>query len=103
MPGPNYGSLQAELRAAGVREEMPCLLISAASGGGNRSYPTTLASLHKIPQLPTPNILVVGEVVRFARREIRDVQGQASWWLERSRLHGGGRQHAQIASPFLLP
>ena len=79
MPGPDYGSLQARLQAAGVRDEAPCLLISAASRLGSPGHRTTLARLAAAPPLAAPNILIVGDVVNLAR-EMKTAH--PSWPLE---------------------
>jgi uroporphyrin-III C-methyltransferase len=76
MPGPDYGSLQQRLRTAGVGDETPCLLVSAASTSAGRAHRTTLAKLAEVPALPAPNILMVGDVVRLAR-ELRT--SEPSW------------------------
>jgi uroporphyrin-III C-methyltransferase len=85
MPGPDYRALQERLQSAGVRDEAPCLLISAASRGGSRMHRTTLARLAETPQLPAPNILIVGEVVRLAR-EMK--ASHASWRFEPAQMPG---------------
>ena len=68
MPGPDYRSLKERLQRAGVPQEAPCLLISAASTSSSRTHQTTVAKLPEVAPLPAPNILIVGEVVRLARR-----------------------------------
>ena len=67
MPGPDYGLLGERLRRAGVQQETPCLLISAASTCASQAHQTTVARLAEVPRLPAPNILIVGDVVRLAR------------------------------------
>ncbi|HEY6292407.1 MAG TPA: uroporphyrinogen-III C-methyltransferase [Terriglobia bacterium] len=67
MPGPDYSRLQDRLVAAGVGRETPCLLVSAASTGASRTHRTTVERLGDIPAMPTPNILIVGAVVRLAQ------------------------------------
>jgi hypothetical protein len=46
---------------------------------------TTLATLAETPQLPAPNILIVGEVVRLAR-EMK--ASHASWRFEPAQMPG---------------
>lgn len=67
MPGPDYGQLRDRLRAAGVRGDTPCLLVSGATTGSDGAYSTTVDELADIPVTPAPNILLVGEVTRGAR------------------------------------
>jgi len=83
MPGPDYASLRQRLEAAGVLDDAPCLLVSAASTNAGRAHRTTLAHLAEIPRLPAPNILIVGDVVSLAR-ELRT--SEPSWTLVPSRL-----------------
>jgi uroporphyrin-III C-methyltransferase len=66
MPGRNYASLSAKLRAAGLAGEVPCAVVSRASTSRQQTHLTTVDELQKAPQLDSPTLLVVGEVVRFA-------------------------------------
>jgi siroheme synthase len=68
MPGQNYTSLSAKLRAAGLAAETPCAVISRASSPQQRTHITTISELKSAPRLASPTLLVVGEVVRFANR-----------------------------------
>jgi uroporphyrin-III C-methyltransferase len=70
MPGPHYGQLRDRLRAAGVRGDTPCLLVSSASTGSDRTYSTTVDKLSEIPVTPAPNILLVGEITREAHSHV---------------------------------
>jgi uroporphyrin-III C-methyltransferase len=83
MPGPDYGPLQQRLQAAGVKDDAPCLLVSAASTSARRAHRTTLAMLADVPRLPAPNILIVGDVVRLAR-ELKT--SEPCWSLVTSQL-----------------
>jgi uroporphyrin-III C-methyltransferase len=76
MPGPDYVSLQAELQAAGVQSDTPCLLVSAASREASRMHETVAAKLAEVPPLPAPSILIVGDVARLARHET----AAPRWW-----------------------
>lgn len=66
MPGQNYAEIAAKLNAAGVSGSTPCAVISRATTPEQRTHSTTIAELADAPQLATPTLLVVGEVVRFA-------------------------------------
>ncbi|HEV2423528.1 MAG TPA: uroporphyrinogen-III C-methyltransferase [Terriglobia bacterium] len=66
MPGPRYASVSAELEAAGVRGDTPCVLISAASTRAQRIHKKTVQELATVPPLAAPSILIVGEVTRLA-------------------------------------
>jgi uroporphyrin-III C-methyltransferase len=67
MPGKSYGELAAQLIAAGLRCDTPCAIVSRATTSHEQSHRTTISHLHTAPHLPAPTLLVVGEVVRFAR------------------------------------
>ncbi len=64
MPGHNYAQLSARLKASGVSEETPCAVIARASTPEQETFRTTLGHLNQASQLPSPSLLVVGEVVR---------------------------------------
>jgi uroporphyrin-III C-methyltransferase len=66
MPGSNYAEIAGRLKAAGFAAETPCAIISQATTAGHRLHISTVADLHQSPRLPSPTLLVVGEVVRFA-------------------------------------
>ena len=66
MPGQNYGELASKLQSAGLSGEIPCAVISRATTPFQQTHRTTIDDLHRAPHLPAPNLLVVGEVVRFA-------------------------------------
>jgi uroporphyrin-III C-methyltransferase len=66
MPGQNYSQIAKRLTAAGLNPETPCALISRATTKYQRTHLTTVSKLHRAPQLATPTLLVVGEVVTFA-------------------------------------
>jgi len=61
MPGTDYESLGARLRADGLAAETPCLVISQATTKQN-VHPTTLANLADAPHYPAPVLLIVGAV-----------------------------------------
>jgi uroporphyrin-III C-methyltransferase len=66
MPGRNYAEIAAKLKAAGLDDETPSAIISRATTRHQQTYVTTVAGLHRAPQLPAPTLLIVGEVVRLA-------------------------------------
>jgi uroporphyrin-III C-methyltransferase len=63
MPGNRYADLSAELQAAGIGAETPCVVISRATTKDETIYRTTLAKLSQFPGTVTPALLVVGSVV----------------------------------------
>jgi uroporphyrin-III C-methyltransferase len=66
MPGHNYSEIAAKLKAAGLSGETPSVIVSRATTAQQRSHRTTIADLHRSPQLPAPTLLIVGEVIRHA-------------------------------------
>jgi uroporphyrin-III C-methyltransferase len=66
MPGHNYSDIATKLKAAGLGGETPSIIISRATSAQQSTHRTTIADLQGSPQLPSPTLLVVGEVVRFA-------------------------------------
>lgn len=70
MPGKNYGELAAKLIAAGLASDTPCAIVSRATTSQEQTHRTIISSLHAAPHLPAPALLVVGEVVRFARTDL---------------------------------
>ena len=66
MPGRDYASLSAKLRAAGLNADIPCAVISRASTSHEQTHCTSVGELPNAPHLDSPTLLVIGEVVRFA-------------------------------------
>ncbi|MGH9528293.1 MAG: uroporphyrinogen-III C-methyltransferase [Terriglobales bacterium] len=68
MPGYNYAATSTQLIAAGLAPNTPCAVISKATSPDQQVHRTTLLDLHSAPRLPSPTLLVIGEVVRLARQ-----------------------------------
>ena len=69
MPGHHYAEMAAKLKAAGLRGDTRCAIISRATTPYQRTFATTVARLEFATQLPSPTLLVVGDVVRLAALE----------------------------------
>ncbi len=87
MPGYDYSATSRHLVAAGLAPATPCAVISKATLPDQQVHQATLQDLHSAPRLPSPTLLVVGEVVRFARqaspiREIASFEFPANIPLE---------------------
>jgi uroporphyrin-III C-methyltransferase len=65
MPGQNYPEIAKRLLGAGLPAETPCAVISRATTPYQRMHRTTVSGLHRAPQLVSPTLLVVGEVVQM--------------------------------------
>ena len=72
MPSQNCGEVATGLTKAGFGNETPCAIISRATTPQQRIHHTTVSNLHRSPVLASPTLLVVGEVVRFADRNLVD-------------------------------
>jgi len=66
MPGQNYSDIARRLTLAGLAGETPCAVISRATTRYQRTYRTTVLDLHRTPQLASPTLVIVGDVVRLA-------------------------------------
>jgi uroporphyrin-III C-methyltransferase len=73
MPGDNYGGLAAELCAAGLRGQTPCVIVSGAATPQERIHRTTLEKLPQAPRLPAPALLIVGKVAAADRSTENDI------------------------------
>lgn len=72
MPGRDYSAIATRLASAGLDVETPCALVSRATAPDQEVQLTTLRDLPTAPRLPAPVLLLVGEVVRFARASRHD-------------------------------
>lgn len=77
MPGYDYSSTAQQLLRAGVPGTTPCAIVSQATTSDERVHLTTVENLHTSPRLPSPTLLVVGEVVRLA--EPTALRRQFAW------------------------
>jgi uroporphyrin-III C-methyltransferase len=77
MPGYDYRSTAQQLLRAGVPGSTPCAIISQATLSNEQIHVTTVDDLHASPRLPSPTLLVVGEVVRLA--EPAAISQQFGW------------------------
>ena len=64
MPGSHYESMASRLTAAGLNDDVPCVLVSKASTPDEQVHRTTICDLPAAPHLPGPALLLVGEVFR---------------------------------------
>ena len=62
MPGENYGALAAELCAAGLSDQTPCVIVSRVAMPEEQIHRTTLEKLPQAPRLPAPALLIIGAV-----------------------------------------
>ena len=69
MPGNRYAELVAELKAAGIGADIPCVVISRATTKDETIHYTTVGTLAQCPAAASPSLLIVGSVVAMATRE----------------------------------
>lgn len=62
MPGNRYAALSAELLAAGIGAEIPCVLISRATTKDETIFRTTVGKLPECPAALSPSLVIVGAV-----------------------------------------
>jgi uroporphyrin-III C-methyltransferase len=77
MPGYNYAGTAQQLLRAGVLATTPCAILSQATSPNEQVHITTVEELYTSPRLPSPTLLIVGEVVRLAKPA--DLQQHLSW------------------------
>jgi uroporphyrin-III C-methyltransferase len=70
MPGTDYARVMQQLRDAGWPDDMPCAIVSHASGNDQAIRSTVLAKLADEGALPAPAVMVVGRVVAEVAEEI---------------------------------
>ena len=66
MPGYNYEATSRRLVDAGLKSDTPCAIVSRATLPEQQVYHTTVENLPGAPHLPSPTLLIVGEVTRLA-------------------------------------
>jgi len=70
MPGRDYSNIARKLRSAGLPDETPCAIVSRATTSAEQVFPTNVENLENAPHLPTPTLLVIGEVLRHAGHSV---------------------------------
>jgi uroporphyrin-III C-methyltransferase len=69
MPGNRYAELAAELQAAGIAAEIPCVVISRATAKDETIFRRTVGTLPECPMAASPSLIVVGIVAGEATEE----------------------------------
>ena len=81
MPGPDYFGVAQRLAEAGFPSDLPCVLISQATGPEQQICWSSVGALSTEERLPAPAIMIVGRVARRQIQEFTDV----SWPGARSK------------------
>jgi len=81
MPGHDYSEIARKLRAAGLRDETPCAIISRATTSEEQIFSTNARNLGDAPRLAAPTLLLIGEVLRQAgQRFSNEALGLPTFW-----------------------
>jgi uroporphyrin-III C-methyltransferase len=62
MPGPDYADVAARLRDGGLPTDLPCVVVSRASGTQQQIRWSNITALATEEKLPAPALLIVGRV-----------------------------------------
>lgn len=85
MPGPDYAEVANRLRQGGLPADLPCVIVSNATGAAQQIRWTNLARLAAEQKLPAPALMIVGRVAsqkvqeiskQFWRGELGDTQAR---------------------------
>jgi siroheme synthase len=80
MPGPDYVEVSRRLAEAGLPSDLPCVIVSGASGVQQEVRWTNVGALSVEEKLPAPALMIVG---RVASKQIRQID-EAFWHGERN-------------------
>jgi uroporphyrin-III C-methyltransferase len=72
MPGPNYAEVSQRLSDAGLPADLPCAIVSGASGSQQQVRWTSVGALAAEEKLPAPALMIVGRVATQKVHEIGD-------------------------------
>ena len=70
MPGPDYADVAHRLLEAGLPDDLPCVIVSNATGAEQQIRWTSVARLAREEKLPAPALMIVG---RVASRKVREI------------------------------
>ena len=77
MPGPDYAEVSRRLTDAGLPDDLPCAIVSNASGQQQHIRWSSVGALLVEEKLPAPSLMIVGRVASHQVREIGE-----SYWRE---------------------
>lgn len=83
MPGPDYAEVALRVREAGLPADLPCVIVSGATGPQQQIRWTSLAHLAHEVKLPAPAVLIIG---RVATRQFQEFA--AGYCPEQERIVG---------------
>jgi uroporphyrin-III C-methyltransferase len=74
MPGANYAEVSSRLLEGGLPHDLPCVIVSQATGSRQQVHWSTVARLATEEKLPAPALLIVG---RVASQHVQQVSERA--------------------------
>jgi uroporphyrin-III C-methyltransferase len=77
MPGNNFGPLREELLAAGLSPEIPTAIVSHATTPFEQLATATLDTIHLLPPMDSPAVLLIGRSLARTRRKQQDTASLA--------------------------
>ena len=80
MPGPDYVEVSRRLAESGLPGDLPCVIVSGASGSQQQVRWSSVGALSLEEKLPAPALMIVG---RVASQQIHEI-GDAFWPREQS-------------------
>lgn len=80
MPGPDYAEVAQRLREGGLPDDLPCVIVSNASGAAQQIRWSCIARLAGEEKLPAPALMIVG---RVASRKVQEIS--KAFWRGESR------------------
>jgi uroporphyrin-III C-methyltransferase len=86
MPGPDYAEVAHRLREVGLPDDLPCVIVSHATGAEQQIRWTSIARLGHEENLPAPALMIVG---RVASRKVQEIS--KSFWREEVNDHQASR------------
>ena len=83
MPGADYAEVSERLLAGGLPEDLPCVIVSHATGSEQQVKWSSVARLASEEKLPAPALLIVG---RVAAREIAEISTSCWSRVQKDRI-----------------
>jgi len=77
MPGNNFVPLRDELLAAGLSPDIPAVIVSRAATPEQQHRAATLGTLHELPRMDSPSVLLIGRSLDRAHEKGADASAVA--------------------------
>lgn len=72
MPGPDYAEVSRRLEDAGLPGDLPCVIVSGATGSQQEARWSSVSALATEEKLPAPALMIVGRVAARQVQELGD-------------------------------